>query len=316
MTAFPNGFFFWRFGVLLLAFWIAANGVSASEKENALDIAVVVSLRIRPYVEAVEGLVAELEKAGASFQIFYLEDMPDPSPQVFESFFPPEKFTDFVAVGPESGRFLSQNWKANRPLFFMMILNPEDVLKPAGASCGVSLHIPVPVQTRRIAACLPEARTIGILFGSSHNSAFVSEASQSTSDIPLRILPLPVSTPRQIPQTLKASWDRLDALWLIPDRTVISERLVHFILKESLLQGIPVIGYNRFFYESGALLSFIIDYEAVGRKTAQRVLRHGGKKENCSPMAPPYQLWLNLRVRNRLGISTPEPGGGLVKAGP
>lgn len=39
----------------------------------------------------------------------------------------------------------------------------------------------------------------------------------------------------------------MDALWLIPDRTVISESIVKYVIKEAFLRKVPVIGYNRFF---------------------------------------------------------------------
>lgn len=300
----------------ILAFLLVlsvAGPVLGRQPDEARSVAVVVSLRIRPYVESVDGLARELKREGVSFRTFYLDESGEAG---LRKRLAANDFSAFVAVGPEAGRFLGEFPSRPGPVFFMMILNPAEVIGAAVDRCGVSLRIPVAAQIREIGRCLPEVKTVGVLFSSAHNASFVTEAIQSAGDTAVTIAPLSVPTPRQIPSVLKAAWNTLDALWLIPDRTVISESLVHFILKEALLQGVPVIGYNRFFYESGALISFVIDYEAVGRKTAQLLLSGEDVLASCSAEPPPYHIWLNLRVRGRLRVPTVAPGEGMVKAGP
>lgn len=305
-------FFFRMVSAILMLGIVLPGNIEAREDKEALTVNVLVSLRIRPYVTAVEGFAREIETAGAVLRVHYLDDPSGPSARL-----PKSRASDVaVAVGPEAGRFLARENGTSRPIFFMMILDPEEVLAPAGLSCGVSLHIPVSLQTREISRCLPEVEKLGILFSPEHNSPFVEEASRSASDLPVSIVPLPVPTPRRIPEVLQSGWETIDALWLIPDRTVISESLVHFILKEALLQGVPVIGFNRFFHESGALLSFVIDYEAVGRKAARLVLEKGSEGTSCPAETPPFHIWLNDRVRERLGMDTAEPERGLPKTGP
>ena len=110
-------------------------------------------------------------------------------------------------------------------------------------------------------------------------------------------------------------WKEIDVLWLIPDRTVISESIVQHIIKEALFNRVPVIGYNRFFYESGAAFSFVFDYIELGKQTAKLAIDMLSGKA-CQKNNPVFHAWLNPRVISRLGIEVPEKRPTTVKEGP
>ena len=91
----------------------------------------------------------------------------------------------------------------------------------------------------------------------------------------------------------------MDALWLIPDRTVISESIVKYVIKEAFLRKIPVIGYNRFFYETGAALAFVFDYKELGQQCAKKALSILSGK-NCLSTPPLFHVWVNAGVAGSL----------------
>ena len=114
---------------------------------------------------------------------------------------------------------------------------------------------------------------------------------------------------------LKDHWGDVDALWLIPDRTVISESIIKYVIKESLFKVVPVIGYNRFFYESGAALAFVFNYEELGRQCAVEALKalSGG---GCGKTTPFFHVWINTRVLKKLGIPVIEDYTFPIEVGP
>ncbi len=61
----------------------------------------------------------------------------------------------------------------------------------------------------------------------------------------------------------------------------------------------PVIGYNQFFYDSGAALTFRIDYEQVGRRVATKIDRLLAQKE-CDSSVPPFDVMVNEDVLRAL----------------
>jgi putative ABC transport system substrate-binding protein len=101
----------------------------------------------------------------------------------------------------------------------------------------------------------------------------------------------------------------VEALWLIPDSTVLTNESVRFILESSLARQIPVIGYSPEFTRLGALLSVSVNYGEVGRETgllAKRIL----DGERLLPLNPVpierLKITVNLKTAKFLGIMIPK----------
>jgi putative ABC transport system substrate-binding protein len=87
------------------------------------------------------------------------------------------------------------------------------------------------------------------------------------------------------------------------------------LIKKALSGGVAVIGYNRFFYRSGAALSFILDYEQIGEQAAGLSFQILSGKE-CESVTPAFRTWLNLRVINSLGLNVSVDAALAIEEGP
>jgi putative ABC transport system substrate-binding protein len=284
---------------------------------RAPKVAVLVSREIRPYLEAVEGISAALaEGAKARIESFSLEKINGKGRTQLRESLQKEMFDLMIAVGPEAVKFVSEEAAPGHPPWlYSMVLNPPRPAEKTEISCGVGLDIPAPRQLEMIALGLSSVKRLGLLYDPRYNADFFGKAAAVAASGNLKVVPLPVSSKKDIPTVLKQNWANMDALWLIPDQTVISESIVQYIIKEALFKKTPVIGYNRFFYESGAALAFVFAYEEIGRQTgklAAGVLQ--GKA--CEKEIPVFHVWQNLRMLNKLGISVPEKKTPPVEAGP
>jgi putative ABC transport system substrate-binding protein len=227
-----------------------------------------------------------------------------------------EKFDLFVAVGPEAVRFAREEPVLEKTTYlYSMVLNPPRVSGQAETACGVPLDIPAQRQLEMIDQGLRTIQRLGLLYDPRYNSEFFMKAAAEAPSLDLKIVPLKVSSKKDIPVVLKQNWENIDALWLIPDQTVISESIVQYIIKDALFKKIPVIGYNRFFYESGAALAFVFDYEELGRQTG-RLAANMLRGKPCEKETPVFHAWLNLRVIDKLGITVPEKKSPPIEVGP
>ncbi len=277
------------------------------EKASAKRVAVILSSEIRPYVEAAEGLNAALAETLDIVppEVFSLDKYPGKALTDLAGKLAAENFDLMASIGPAASRFL---WAEPAPTaggrLYCMVLNPEKVLD-GPERCGISLNIPVATQLAAISRGLPAVRRLGLLFDPLHNASFFAEAALAGTGLGLGVFPLRVSAGKEIADTLAEQWSRLDALWLVPDRTVISEAVVRYIIREALFKRVPVIGYNRFFYDSGAALAFIMDYQELGRQAGGlgREMLAGG---TCRTTPPVFHAWLNPKVLARLGLQLPE----------
>lgn len=301
------------FFAVQLAWAIWSPGVSG--QENPFRVAVVVSMNIRPYFEAMEGMRKALgDSPDIEIKSYVLSD--DASGG--EASLARKVFADapsaLVGIGPEATRFVF-----NRPFdgirLYAMVLHPEKIIDPeAGDACGISLQVPFAAQIRIFRQTFPDIRRIGLLYDPANNGD--AEAAISAADgNGAEIVSLPVSRREEIAEALRRNWAKIDGLWLIPDRTVITESLVRYIVKEAIANGVAVLGYNRFFFESGAAMAFVVDYEAVGIETARSLLnRRAG--EPCFSMAPPFKAWLNMPVTEALGVRKVHPDTSEVEVKP
>jgi putative ABC transport system substrate-binding protein len=120
---------------------------------------------------------------------------------------------------------------------------------------------------------------------------------------------LPVESEKELPQQLRALLGNVEALWLMPDSTVLTNESVRFILESALARQIPVIGFSPEFTRLGALLSMSVNYGDVGRETGLLVTRILDE-ERLLPLNPVpierLKITVNLKTARFLGMTFPK----------
>lgn len=278
---------------------------AAEERFVPKTAAVIVSRKIRPYLEAVEGLNAVLS-GGSNIrtQVYHLDGYEGKSRTILQEKLEQNSYDLSIAVGPEAVRFVWQELQASGSIrLYCMVLNPEKIMGFSEMNNGVSLSIAAGIQLREVSRNLLPIKCLGLLFDPAHNIAFSREAVAAGAVFNLKVIPLEITSKKEIPIVLKKNWNRINGLWLIPDPTVISERIIEYIIKEAVFQKIPVIGYNRFFFETGAALSFVLNYQKIGEQTAALALRmlRGKRSER---IVPSYEFRMNDKVIQAIGLDS------------
>jgi len=271
----------------------------------ASDVAVIVSGSVRPYLEAVDGLTDILSAKDVKTEVFDLERYKGGLKKKLSEVVRDSKWLVRVAVGPNAAIFLEEELPENiTPILYTMILNPDRVIKEEAFNCGVSLDIPVEIQLDLISRAFPGIRRLGLLYDPVHNNNFFEKGIKKAGELGMRVYAIKVSAKNDIPSALAASLDKIDAIWMIPDRTVISESIVGYVIKEALLKKKPTIGFNKFFYESGAASAFVFDYKEIGVQTGEILLAVIGGAA-CDKPVPRFRLWLNPRTVKVIDLAHP-----------
>jgi putative tryptophan/tyrosine transport system substrate-binding protein len=300
-----------RIPVLCLALWlIAATGglplipIPLSRAQTGANlVGILISQEIRPFIQMVEGLE---ERLGPPACRIFLDEKETPYSQDprFEAM-EPGRFEAMVAVGPRALSFLIQkNWPS--PILYGMVLNPERFAPKDVPVCGVSLNLDPLEQLTLIQATFPEVKRIGVLFDPANNQEWFEKARMSATSTPVSLVPLASSNRTDLTSVIREKRTDVDAILFIPDSTVISKALIQHLIKEAFLLGIPAVGYNLFFHESGAALSFVVDYRWVGERVAalvEAVSREGP----CAPSGPGFKAVLHRGVVRTLGLKLASP---------
>ncbi len=292
---------------LALALVLIVNPLSLpAEKHESRQVTVLVSKHIKPYMDALQGLRDALAQMEISLEDIYMLDQEDLKRLSAQEF--PAQNTDlFVAIGPEALNYLDQMAQEfDLDSVYCMVLDPEQLTSAQDLlACGISLSLPAKRHLQDIKQALPQAEQVGLLFNPEENHSFYQQVKAMDNFLGLQIVPLQVSSSQEIPEVLQANWESIDALWMIPDSTVISRSLVQYIIKEAVYAQKPVVGYNRFFYDSGAAVAYAFDYQQIGYQTG-KLVDDKLRGLPCSSNAPAYELLINKKVMRSLGLQLPE----------
>lgn len=268
-------------------------------------VAVLISREISPYIKMVEGFEARLR--GVDVTRFFLDEQGTPYSLTASGLgLEPEAYAAMVAVGPEALRYL-QPLSGNVPLLYAMILNPENVFDPAYPQpCGVSLNIPLELHLNSIVEVFPRLQTLGVLFDPANNATWFARAEAVAQNLDIELVPLQV-TRLSGRISILGDFTRPDALLFIPDKSIISKKIIQHVIKRAAARGIPAIGYNSFFYASGAAVVFSVDYTAVGEQTAALATTAIETGTCSAQLSPVLDTRINSIVRESLKQYQREP---------
>ena len=276
--------------ILAFLLWSVFLAPLYAEESNP-DVAVIVSSQIRPYVMALEGLRSGLQQP---LTIYYLNS----NPELIRHHLSQKRYDLLIAIGPEASILAWSTLDPDDKKIALMVLDQQKLLadpKP----CGVDLRIPFKDQINLIKQRLGDKRKIGILYNPAENREWIEQAQKEGSDLGISVIPLMVHKRNEIIKVLSSAYQDIDTLLFIPDSTVISMALLSHLVKDALLHGIAVVGYNHFFVEIGAVLAFNINYEKVGilgAKLARDIL----SGSQCWLSPPPFEVEWNEKAWKKI----------------
>lgn len=297
---------------LSLAPIVLSYFLSVQAEAAGAEIAILKSSDLKAYSDAVEGFKATAP-TGATYIEYDLQGDPERGNQLVRKIRASDASL-VVAVGLKAA-LAAKLEIVDTPILYMMVLDPLKHHLTAANMTGVLLEIPTDRQLKVMRALLPTLRRIGMLYdpGKSASRFKEAEAQASVHDIQLR--GFIVEHEKEVPQQLRILLSESEALWLIPDSTVLTDESIRFILESALAKHVPVIGFSSEFTRLGALLSLSISYNEVGRETgllAKRIL----DREERLPLKPvPVQrvrITVNFKTAGYLGISIPKELDSLI----
>lgn len=287
---------------LILSILVGIRLGHTQAEGDASRVAVLVSKHIKPYMEAADGLERYLQDQNVSSQIILIQEKDRLQQDSLVQQLIKGDYQAAVAIGPQATSFLWTIPELSIPTLFSMVLRPE---KAVGNSqkrlCGVSLSIPVDIQLQSIEHSLPGHTRIGLLFHPDHNHSIYYQAQLAANDMGLHVVPLKILDQGDVSQVLAEYLDHVDVLWIIPDRALNSKTVVEYIIKQALYAQVPVIGYNRFFHESGAAVSFIFDYHQIGLQTGRLLIR-SMEQGWCEVQPAEFEVWKHERIYKMLDL--------------
>jgi putative tryptophan/tyrosine transport system substrate-binding protein len=291
----------------LVILLMVSTTIGVTSPALAANVAVIMSSKVDDYKEALRGfrevakhrIVAEYDMGGD----------PEKGPSIVADIETKVKPDLILAVGIWALQaVLSQ--PTSIPVVYAMVLNPPSVVGDGKNVTGASMNIPVEESIRLFKQLGPDIKRIGAIFSRTRTGYLVKRAEGVARHEGLQLVTREITSPRELTAALESLQDGIDALWILPDETTLTQPALQQILLFSYRRKIPVLGLSERHAQLGALLALsFASSEDIGRQAAElSVAVLSGTKATEIPYTTPRQvsLTVNLKTAGKLGIEVPK----------
>lgn len=293
----------WPVSLMLAALWCV---LSVPAEAATIEITILKSSDLKAYNEAVEGFKATAPGA-AIYTEYDLRGDPERGKQLATKIRASAPSL-VVAVGLKAA-LAAKVEISDIPVLYMMILDPLKHGLTAPNMTGVLPAIPIDRQFRIIRSLLPTMHRIGVLYDPTKTASKLKEAEIQAAGSDFQLQGFPVESEKEMSQQLRMLVASSEALWLIPDSTVLTDESIRFLIESALAKQIPVIGFSSELTRLGALASLSVNYSEIGRETgllAKRIV-DGEKPLPSKPVSPQQvSISVNHKTARYLGIVIPK----------
>ncbi|MDR4493356.1 MAG: ABC transporter substrate-binding protein [Nitrospirales bacterium] len=197
------------------------------------------------------------------------------------------------------------------PVIYCLVLDPDKYGLPSSNMVGLSPDLPFQDHVKPLKSLLPKASRLGVLFDPQKTAGMVNQLKQEAKSQGFTIFPQEVQAEQDISKALNALPSDIDALWLLPDSTVLTENSLDFLMSWTLERHIPVAGFSAGLVKSGALTATYLQYADTGRQAATLaidLLRNAKSPVlGTSVMPNTVRRSVNQKTATYLGLSlTPQ----------
>ena len=269
------------------------------------DILVIQSMQIKPYEDALRGCKSVCKERTNKFFSSSLSEA-EVTGRVRKM-----KPDLILAIGQDA--LVKLREIRDVPIVYLMVLNPRTLIKENSNITGVSMNVAPEKQLSLMRQLLPHLRKISILYDPEKTGSYVSRVYNTAALLGIEVLAKGVHSSREAVASIDGMRGNVDALWLIPDITIVNPSTIDILLLTTLEKNIPVLTFSDKYVEKGALLSLEVDAAEAGRQAgemANRILTGAQAKNIEKEDALGSILTVNLIVAKKLGITI---NGNLLK---
>lgn len=285
---------------------IALLGGSLPAPAEARSIAVIKSYDFAPYDAALSGFISSCNNDIAEYNLQGdAEGNDDIVHAIAEG--DPELV---VAIGVLAAEF-AHTRLSDFAVLYVMVPKPRSYGLTGRNIAGISLDIPIERQLKVYRSMVSDLRALGVIYDPKKSGDFIAEARVVAAQNGLTLHTREVSSRKQVPAALRnlLKEETIDALWMVPDETVVTPDSFKFLLLTSFEHDLPFLAASDIFVKVGALASLTPDYADIGRQGCEiaNELTDGRVTLDTMNVVRPAKinLSINLKTARKIGLSIP-----------
>lgn len=210
-----------------------------------------------------------------------------------------------LALGPLAAN-AARRATSEVPVVFAMVPNFEKYGLEAKNLTGIALTRPVEEQLATLAALLPAARRVGVLYTPELSQELIDKAGQSAQRLGLTLKAERLGKDHDAAELAPRMAAKVDAVWLIADRGTSTVAASGALIAAAKKAKVPLLALGEGQVREGALLAFTASPMAIGAQAGHLATRIVFEHVNPGALAvaPPTGLdvWLNLSTARAIGL--------------
>lgn len=285
--------------LLLTSFYISI--VTAGEK----TVTIIQSQQIAAYNEAVKGFKEECRgKNIAIKKIYNLKGDIEEGKKAVQDI-KANKPNLILAVGVLAATLVKEQFP-EIPIIFCMVVNHYRFNLQGDNITGISVEASVEDQFIILRNLLGEHKNLGVIYDITKTGKIISEAETIAKTIGFNLIKSEVTSEKEVIPVLEDIIKKIEALWIIPDSTVITKNTLEAIFRIALDHHLPTFCTSEAIVKTGALISISPDYTYTGlqaAKIAQILINNPGTTSMGIKNPEKLRLTLNTQTAESVGIN-------------
>lgn len=289
--------------LLILVITLLAAPCEAAQKILALQ-----SVRVVPYEEALRGVRSVVSGTVKRVVISEMEGV-DVARMVRD-----ERPDVILAIGAEALARVKR--VKDTPIVYLMVLDPQSTLTSGENLTGVGMNVPPERQLAALQSLMPRLRKIGIPYNPSRSGILARKAQAAARSLGIEPVARELRSARDVVPVAEGMKGEVDALWMLPDTTVVTPESIEFLLLFSLTNRIPILTFSDKYVQMGAIMALDIDPYDLGRQGGDLVRRilSGTPVEQVQRAEPrSIVMTVNAKVARKLGLTLSEEALGRAR---
>jgi len=154
------------------------------------------------------------------------------------------------------------------PLIYAQVHDPDRYGIPGNQTTGIHAQVPVVTYLSQVQSFFPDVHTIGMIRTAMTEDQKL-EVHQAASDVGLAVDIREVSSPREFRKAFNELVNSADALWLTPQRDVLTPEAFRTAVQEMRRRQKPLLSDSTNMVSAGAAFAVTPNTAGVGRQAAE-----------------------------------------------
>ena len=201
------------------------------------------------------------------------------------------------------------------PGVFTMVVDPvkngliQNDGSPRGQMTGVLVDVSPRMQFSYLKKIMQGKNRIGVLYDPGVSSFVVAQYLKCADEFGVRILDVPVLSKEDVPPSVESLKGKVDYILSVVDNTVYNVQSIQVILRFSITNKVPLVGFSAPQVKAGAMVAFYCHYPSLGTQAAKLMtsIAGGGDVKNMLVELPEETDYaVNLRSAAIMKIDIPD----------